>query len=71
MKKKMTIQIKTFLYFPPTKTNEKELREGVIKFFDEVNVFLASHTVKSDDIFISDSTDYIFVHLYYKIVKKK
>lgn len=65
------IQIKTFLYFPPSpKTGEKGLRAGVIEFFDEVNKFLENHNVKSDDVFISDSSDYIFVHIFYTVRKK-
>ena len=64
------IQIKTFLYFPPVKTNEKALRDGVIAFFDDINKFLAVHNIKSDDIFISDSSDYIFVHVFYKVKRK-
>jgi len=66
----MIIQIKTFLYFPPVKTNEKNLREGVISFFEDINKFLSTHNVRPEDIFISDSSDYIFVHVFHKVKKK-
>ena len=68
---KMTIQIKTFLYFPPVKTSEAGLRQKVIDFFDEINAFLLTHKVDSSDIIVSDSTDYIFVHVVYTVKKKK
>ena len=65
------LRIKTFLYFPPSKGTEKILRDGIVKFFDEINEWLKTHDVKSEDIMVSDSTDYIFIHIIYKVKNHK
>ena len=65
------LQIKTFLYFPPSKGNEKTLRQGVVNFFDEINKWLVDKNVEASDIMVSDSTDYIFIHIIYKVRNRK
>ena len=64
------LQIKTFLYFPQAKGTEKSLRQGIVDFFDDINKWLVDKNVDSTDIMVSDSTDYIFIHIIYKIRKK-
>jgi len=65
------LQIKTFLYFPPAKGTEKSLRQGIVDFFDDINKWLIDKDVKSEDIMVSDSTDYIFIHIIYKVKNHK
>ena len=57
-------QIKHWVYYPNKKIS-------IDKFFDEINKFLETHNVDSHNIIISDSSDYIFVYITYKVVKSK
>jgi len=60
-------QIKTFLYFPPAKADERGLRDGIDKFFDSINKWLVDKKLDSTDIMVSDSNDYIFIHIVHKV----
>lgn len=62
------LQIKYWVYYPNPKTNQKIALD---KFFDEINKFLEVHDVSSESIIISDSSEYIFVHMTYKVVKPR
>lgn len=65
------IQIKIFLYFPPSvKSSEKILRDGVNDFFNEINKWLEDKNVDPTNVIVSDSSDYIFIHVLYKVKKK-
>ena len=57
-------QIKHWIYYPNKKNS-------IDKFFLEVNKFLESHNIDADHISISDSIDYIFVYVVYKVVQPK
>jgi len=62
------LQIKTFLYFPPSsKIGEKALRTGIDDFFSGINKWLVDKKLDSTDIMVSDSNDYIFIHIVHKV----
>ena len=64
-------QIKHWVFYPNPKRSVEHQKTDLDKFFSEINKFLETHSVVSDNIIISDSSDYIFVYITYKVLKLK
>ena len=62
-------QIKYWVYYPNTKSSNQ--KADLDKFFDEINEFLRTHITRPESIIISDSNEYVFVHMIYKTIESR
>ena len=64
-------QIKHWVFYPNPKHSVEHQRTALDKFFSDINKFLETRIVSGDNIIVSDSSDYIFVYIVYKVLKPK